>query len=89
MIREYSSATIADFLSTNSNEILGKLSKNNEFVLEPNQKISWEEEIEILKRTLIKFEGHIFFEYSVPRMGKRIDVLLVINRIGRDIKYWN
>src|SRR5207245_2848526 len=36
------------------------------------------EEIEILKDVPSRHEGHIYFEYAIPRMGKRIDVLLII-----------
>ena len=38
------------------------------------------EEITNLKEQLPNFkDGHIFFEFSIPRMGKRVDVLLLIN----------
>lgn len=36
------------------------------------------EQIRILKEVLPPFKGSIFFEYSIPRMGRRIDVVLLI-----------
>lgn len=45
---------------------------------------SWLEEIEILKRELSAFEesdGRIIFEYDIPRLGKRIDAVLLLNGI--------
>ncbi len=51
---------------------------NNEFSLEQSQRDAWHEEIEILHETLVSFQGSIYFEYSIPRMGQRIDVVLLI-----------
>ena len=78
MQREYYSDSIANFRETSPNEILGTLAKNNEFPLEQTQRDAWLEEINILQKALLHFEGAIYFEYSIPRMGKRIDVVLLI-----------
>src|SRR5690606_36586954 len=43
------------------------------------QKDSWIEEIKILKSVLNLYDGKLYFEYSIPRMGKRIDVLCIIS----------
>jgi hypothetical protein len=77
MRREYYSDTIANFLKTKSNEILGKLVKSNDFALEQTQRDAWLEEINILQKTLQSYKGSIYFEYSIPRMGKRIDVVVI------------
>jgi hypothetical protein len=81
MIREYYSDTIENFRKKAADEILGILARNNEFQLEQTQRDSWQEEISILKNVLITYEGKIYFEYSIPRMGKRIDVLLLIGSV--------
>ena len=78
MRREYYSDSIANFQKTSPDEILGILAKNNDFSLEQTQRDAWLEEIVILKKVLLHFEGTIYFEYSIPRMGKRIDVVLLI-----------
>lgn len=78
MRREYYSDTISDFLTKNNDEILGKLAQGNDFTLEQTQRDAWLEEIRILKTALLSYKGSIYFEYSIPRMGKRIDVVLVI-----------
>ena len=39
------------------------------------------QEIEILKRTLADHEGWVYFEFSIPRMGKRIDVVLIVKSV--------
>lgn len=81
MNREYYTNTIEKFLAHSTEGILGILVENNEFPLENTQRDAWIEEIKILKRSLRKFDGKIYFEYSIPRMGKRIDVLLLINSV--------
>jgi hypothetical protein len=77
MRRAYYSDPIANFLIKMPNEILGELVKSNEFALEQTQRDAWVEEIVILQKALRPFKGSVFFEYSIPRMGKRIDVVLI------------
>jgi hypothetical protein len=78
MQRAYYSQHISDFLVTSPVDILGFLAANNQFSLEQTQRDAWVEEIRILQATLVLYEGRIYFEYSIPRMGKRIDVVLLI-----------
>ena len=45
---------------------------------------AWIAEIDILQKSLIswkKFDGEIIFEYDIPRLGKRIDVVLLLNGV--------
>jgi hypothetical protein len=81
MKREYYSDSIATFLKIKPDEILGKLTRNSEFDLGQNQRDAWVEEIKILQKILINHHGSIYFEYSIPRMGKRIDVVLLIGPV--------
>jgi len=81
MRREYYSDTITDFQNRTSEEILGKLAQSNDFALEQTQRDAWLEEIRILQKTLQPHKGSIYFEYSIPRMGKRIDVVLLIGSV--------
>jgi len=76
--REYYSDSIENFSKTSSDNILGILARNNDFSLEQTQRDAWLEEINILQKVLLHFDGAIYFEYSIPRMGKRIDVVLLI-----------
>ena len=78
MRRSYYSASISDFLNTNDDQILGELARSNQFNLDQTQKGAWLDQITILKRVLINRTGRIYFEYAIPRMGKRIDLLLII-----------
>src|SRR6185312_6217363 len=75
------SNTISDFLTTSTSEIFGTITRNSDFPDEPTQKGAWTHEIRILKEVLNDKEGRIFFEYSIPRMGRRIDVVLIISNV--------
>ncbi len=81
MNRSYYSDSIKKFLLASSKEIIGTLSMRNEFALEQTQREAWIAEIDILKKVLIPFEGKIYLEYSIPRMGERIDAVLIIGSV--------
>lgn len=78
MSRAYYDATISDFVRSDPDAIIGKLTQGSEFPVEPTQRDAWFGQIEILKPILSKYEGAVYFEYSIPRMGERIDVVLLI-----------
>ena len=81
MNRQYYCESIDTFLSTDSDAIIGKMAINNDFSLEQSQRYAWLEEISLLKTILKLYHGTILFEYSIPRMGKRIDVVLIIGPV--------
>ena len=81
MNRAYYEATIGSFLAENWLTILGKLADQHGFELGEQQKMAWKEQISLLQQVLRGISGHIFFEFSIPRMGKRVDVLLLVQGI--------
>lgn len=61
-------------------KILGRLVEFHDFPAEPLQRNAWLEEIEILKSTLAHWDkGFIILEFSIPRMGKRVDAVLLVD----------
>lgn len=81
MKRCYYSDGIQDFLHTDENTILGELTRHNEFPTEPAQRDAWLSQIDFLKDVLSERSGHIYFEFAIPRMGKRIDAVVVDHNI--------
>src|SRR6266545_909656 len=81
MRRAYYSSSITDFLNTGPSEIVGELTRAHARTLEQTQLNAWLEQINILKRVPINRSGRIYFEYAIPRMGKRIDVVLLIGPV--------
>ena len=78
MKRAYYSESIEGFLNRSQGEILGCLTEASEFAVEQTQVNAWKEQITILQSALPSLKGTIYFEYSIPRMGRRIDVVLLI-----------
>ncbi len=81
MDRAYYSRPISEFLTSSHHQVLGNLTLYNTFSLEQTQRDAWIEEIRILQDSLRSFHGMVYFEFSVPRMGRRIDVVLVIESV--------
>lgn len=81
--RFYYQSDVIPFLTNSTDTILGKIIRQDDYAsLQLTQRKAWEEEIAILKHTLRGFdEGLIVFEYSIPRLGKRIDAVLLLRGI--------
>lgn len=72
---------IQTFLGESLEQIFGKLSRNDEYDTAATQKFAWEQEIVVMKSVLEDYkneQGWIIFEYTIPRIGKRIDVVLLL-----------
>lgn len=76
--RAWYGASIAEFAATEPAKIMGRLAMAGGFALEHAQRVAWVEQIRILKDALSEVHGEILFEFSVPRLGRRIDVVLLI-----------
>ena len=95
MKRAYYSSSIASFLTADPRAILGELVSNSEFAVENTQRDAWQQQIDRLKLLLPGHGGTIYLEYAIPRMGKRVDVVLLIGnaifvvefKVG-DTRYW-
>jgi hypothetical protein len=74
----YYSALVSVFLKDTRESILGALTVGAGNV-DATQLIAWGREIDILKQTLGSYEGTIFLEFDVPRIGSRIDAVLIAN----------
>ena len=82
MNRAYYSGTIKSFLAREDAALLGDLLQGHELdQLEIDQRIAWQDEIKLLKSVLKGRAGQIYLEYSIPRMGKRIDTVLIIGAV--------
>ncbi len=81
MLNYYYGDTIEDFLGKSTNEIIGAITNSNQFDSNQNTNKSWASQIEILQSRLLRLNGNIYFEFSIPRMGKRVDCLLIIRNI--------
>ena len=81
MRRAYYSSSIAGFINQNPEHILGKITRENTFELNIQQRNAWIEQTQLLKDVLCKYEGKLYFEFSIPRMGRRIDAVVIIDSV--------
>jgi len=80
MKRAYYSNSIQTFLRDDTSYILGELTANHHHALENLQRNAWLNQIKILKNTLSdNINGSVFFEFAIPRMGKRVDNIIIID----------
>ncbi len=81
MKRAYYQDAIQDFLVEDPTSVLGQLVAQSDFSVDHTQRDSWVFQIEFLKHALVGFAGAIYFEYAIPRLGRRVDVLLIIGSV--------
>ena len=77
-------ATIREFLKKESLAVLGALHDNYHGETLTTTDEAWKGEIVILQQVLTPWkeeDSQIIFEYEIPRMGKRIDVVLLLRGI--------
>lgn len=79
--RAYYSATLSDFAKADTELIFAEMAKQNDFALTELQRDAWLEEAEILKSALSTHTGSIYLEFTIPRMGTRIDAVAIIGPV--------
>lgn len=82
MQRFYYKDSFSNFLSHSEEYILGCMDKSNTFELTMEQRDAWLVEIAVMKSVIASLqEGQIVLEYTIPRLGKRVDIVLLIKGI--------
>ena len=72
------------FLNSDDNSIFGLLCERYHGEALTTTREAWKSEITIMKDVLANFadkQGQIIFEYDIPRLGKRVDVVLLLEGI--------
>ena len=81
--RYFYKSSFLDFCTSPIDTIFGRMSISDEMDTSSTQKYAWYEEIEIMQKVLKPWiddrNGEIIFEYSIPRLGKRIDIVVLEN----------
>lgn len=78
--RAYYSSPIASFLACDDESVLGALVAAREFPVDVQQRDAWQEDIRLLRVVLPAFHaGELLLEFVVPRLGKSIDAVLLLN----------
>ena len=72
------------FINADDNSIFGALCDNYHGDALTTTREAWRSEISIIKGVLLNYadkNGQVIFEYDIPRLGKRIDVVLLFKGI--------
>lgn len=82
--------SIPGFIKDNSSSIVGQLVRHS-FEINKDQSDAWENQISELQSRLEShgIEGDIIFEYDIVRLGKRIDVVLLIRHMVFSLEFKN
>ena len=77
------SDTIDSFLQKDTDTIVGEITLSAMQNINKETSNSWQQEVEVLKNVLSPYaqKGSVYFEYNIPRMGRRADVIVLIDGI--------
>ena len=82
MKQAYYASTIPTFLKEQAETILGHLAKQHAHDIDPLQRNAWIEQITLLQNELRDLgDGWIALEFAIPRMGKRVDAIVILQGI--------
>lgn len=91
--RAWYGASVSEFLQSQPDAVVGQLAINSDFAVLPTQRDAWLAQIDLLQASLAGLTGWVFLEFNIPRMGRRVDAVLVIGsvvfviefKIGEDV----
>lgn len=88
--KAYYCNSIPEFIKDDSSSIIGQLVRHS-FEINIDQADAWENQIKELQIRLQKcgIEGDVIFEYDIVRLGKRIDVILLIRHMVFSLEFKN
>ena len=88
--KAYYCNNIPAFIQEDSSSIIGQLVRHS-FDVNKEQSDAWENQVQELQTRLEQcgMEGDIIFEYDIVRLGKRIDVILLIRHMVFSLEFKN
>lgn len=85
--RAWYGAGIPEFLHTEPEQVIGCLLKNSGFAVLPTQRDAWLTQLTLLRQSLDGIAGSLFLEFSIPRMGRRIDAVIIIGPVVLAVEF--
>ena len=74
-----------NFVGQSSHEIVGQLVTRSSGDVDLTQRNAWLEQIEVLRELSLpehaRQTAKIYFEYTIPRLGRRVDVILIVGHV--------
>ena len=82
MKQAYYTASITEFLKAQPENVLGHLAAQHAHDLDPLQRHAWIEQTALLQNVLSDMgDGWLALEFAIPRMGKRVDAIVIFQGI--------
>ena len=81
MKRSWHIATIEELLKASDDEILSALVQNSEFDVMQTQTGAWLAQMPALREALAGRTGVVHLEFAIPRMGRRVDAVALIDGV--------
>src|SRR5437660_1166411 len=79
--RAWFHSSIQRFLQLDADTVIGRLTQNSDVDVVPAQTEAWLTQIDTLREVLRGLSGSLFLEFNIPRMGRRIDAVLLIGPV--------
>lgn len=81
--RFYYSEAISGFLKRSDEEVVGALTVASRHDINAKSEGAWLDELRVMRKTLSDYSdrGSVFFEYNIPRLGRRADVITLIDNV--------
>ena len=80
-------APIVEFLKESNDSVIGALTGGSQFPITLTQAHAWRVEVELLKRWLEGLSGEVLLEFTIPRLGGRIDAVVLIGPLVLAIEF--
>ena len=77
--RSWYFSSVRKFLESSDEDVLARLLIGSTFSVLESQRDAWRAQLPILRRALHGIEGRIYLEFEIPRMGKRVDTILLVD----------
>jgi hypothetical protein len=75
--------SIDQFLAASPEQVLGHLTSNSAFSVDQTQTRAWCGSIEVLRQAFawVGQPGHVYLEFDIPRLGRRVDAVAIIGHV--------
>ena len=88
MNRAYLSIESSKIKFADDDTLFGSLARKLPFSVEPGQKTAWEYQLKHLRKLAEQLPGAYFFmEFLIPRMGRRVDLIILFKGIIYVVEY--
>ncbi len=86
-MRSWFVRSIVELQYTSDDQVLADLVRGSVFPVLQSQRDAWLAELFLLRRALVGRTGMLYLEFAIPRMGQRIDAVVLVNGIILAIEF--